>query len=277
MIAAALIAAPAAGALLFGLDRRLTARLQGRIGPPILQPLLDVVKLAHKRPQAVTPWQALCVAVFFVAAALSVALLACGADLLLIFFVEAVSSVFLVMGALAAASPFSQVGAHRELIQILVYEPLHVLVIVGFWQETGSFRASALLSHPQPVLWRLPLLFMVMVAILAINRRKSPFDLAASQHGHQEIVRGVLTDFSGPYLALIEMGHWYQAVLLLGLCGLFWASSLWGMLLLALTAWLLQIWLDTVCARLTWRWLLGYGFPAALALSTINLLWLQRG
>ncbi len=53
----AIILAPIAGGLLAGVDRRLTAWLQGRFGPPILQPFYDVIKLLGKERQVVNYWQ----------------------------------------------------------------------------------------------------------------------------------------------------------------------------------------------------------------------------
>ena len=47
-IALLLLAAPLIGGLLTGLDRKLTARLQGRMGPPVLQPFFDLLKLCSK-------------------------------------------------------------------------------------------------------------------------------------------------------------------------------------------------------------------------------------
>ena len=61
--------------------------------------------------------------------------------------------------------------------------------------------------------------------ILVFKMRKSPFDLSGSHHAHQEIVRGVTTEFSGRTLALIEIAHWYETAVVLGMVALFFASS----------------------------------------------------
>ena len=53
-IIAYLILAPLAGGLLAGLDRKLSARMQRRVGPPVLQPFYDVLKLFEKEKQTVT-------------------------------------------------------------------------------------------------------------------------------------------------------------------------------------------------------------------------------
>ena len=269
-----LLAAPLAGGLIAGMDRKLTARLQGRVGPPVLQPFYDVLKLLGKQAVLINPWQAFCATIYLTAAAMSVVFFFLGSDLLLVFFIQAVSAVFLVVGALAAPSPFSQVGAHRELIQILTYEPLLLLVIVGLYTATGSFMVRDFYRFKEPLLIKLPLLFIVLGYVLTIKLRKSPFDISTCHHAHQEIVRGLVTEFSGPTLALIEIGHWYESVLVLAICSLFWATHLYGMIFILIAVYILEIVLDNITARLTWRWMLKILACVGLPLSLANLLWL---
>jgi len=271
---ACIMFAPLAGGIIRGLDRRLTARFQSRVGPPLLQPFYDAVKLLTKEKTFVNVWQAFCAFVFLVAAGVSVVLFFLQADLLLIIFVHGVSSVFLVVGALSAASPYSQVGAHRELLQILTYKPLLIFAAIGIYLETGSFKIVTVYGLDQPLLFKLPLLFVLLVCALTIEFRKSPFDFAGSHHAHQEIVRGVLTEYSGRYLAAIEVGHWYEVVLLLGICSLFWATNPAAMILLAAAVYFVQILVDNITARLTWRWMLRYVWGAGLTMALLNLIWL---
>ena len=142
LIACGLIAGPILGGLVSGLDRILTARMQSRIGPPVLQPFYDVVKLLFKEPLVVNVWQVFCAYCYIAAASISVVLFFLQSDLLLIFFVQAVGAVFLVVGALSSTSPYSQIGAHRELLQILSYEPLLVLVVVGILPRDRQLQAD---------------------------------------------------------------------------------------------------------------------------------------
>lgn len=270
----ALVLAPIAGALISGVDRRVTAWLQSRYGPPILQPLYDVFKLLGKQPMVTNTWQALCAYVYVVGAALSVVLLFTGSDLLLIFFVLTVGAVFLVMGALASPSPYSQVGGQRELLQMLAYEPLLILVFAAIAMVTGSFKVSAVFELKHPMLYDIPLMFIVLGYALTIKLRKSPFDISACHHAHQELVRGVYTEYSGPYLAMIEIAHWYEVILVLGLCALFWSTSVVGMVVLVVLTYLAEIIVDNVTARLTWRWMLRSAVGVGVVLTIVNMLWL---
>lgn len=269
-----LFAAPLSGALIIGLDRRFTARLQSRIGPPVAQPVYDVVKLLGKEVVVVNVWQVFCACAYLMGIAVAVTLFFAGTDLLVIFLVQAAAGVFLVVGALAAGSPFSQVGGYRELIQTLACEPLLMLIFVGIYLETGSFRLSAVFDHPTPLLLRMPLLVAGLLLILAVKFRKSPFDFAAARHAHQELVSGVMTDYSGPVLALIEIGHWYETVLILAICAVFWATDWRGMAFLIVVAFTTMVLLDNVTARLNWRWLVGASWLVGVPLAMMNLLYL---
>jgi ech hydrogenase subunit B len=277
LVACGLIAGPILGGLVSGMDRILTARMQSRIGPPVLQPFYDVVKLLFKEPVVVNVWQAFCAYCYIAAASISVVLFCLQSDLLLIFFVQAVGAIFLVVGALSSTSPYSQIGAHRELLQILSYEPLLVLVVIGIYLETGSFKLADIQAWPQPLLLKLPFLFIVLGYALTIKLRKSPFDLSTSHHAHQELVKGLLTDYSGPFLALTEVGHWFEVVLLLGVCSLFWSTSWIGMLILLASTYFLEVLVDNVTSRMNWRWMLSYVWGVGLTLSLVNLIWLHQG
>jgi ech hydrogenase subunit B len=274
LILAGLASGPLLGGVISGLDRILTARFQSRIGPPLLQPFYDVIKLLGKEKVVVNVWQAFCANAYLTAASIATALFFLRSDLLLILFIQAVGAVFLVVGAFSSTSPYSQAGAHRELLQMLCYEPLLILVSVGIYLQTGSFKIESVDAMNQPLLLKLPFLFVVLSFVLIIKLRKSPFDLSTSHHAHQELVKGLLTDYSGPFLALTEIAHWYETVLLLGFCSLFWTTNPIGALLLVGITYLGEIWIDNVSARLNWRWMLGYGWGMGMALSLVNLVWL---
>lgn len=265
---------PFVGGFLTGVDRRLTARLQSRMGPPLLQPFYDVLKLFGKEPRATNAWLVFSAYMYVVSSALAVWIFFLGGDLLLLFFVLTIGAVFQVVGAVCVPSPYSQVGAQRELLLMLAYEPILILVFVGFAMCSGTFMLADVFKQTEPLLLKMPLLFLALGYALTIKLRKSPFDISASHHGHQELVRGIQTEYSGPFLALVEIGHWFDTVLILGLCAMFWHTSLMGMFLLAVASLFTEIVIDNITARLTWQWMLQKSLGLGMGLALVNLLWL---
>ena len=112
-------------------------------------------------------------------------------------------------------------GASREMMQMMAYEPLTLLIAVGFYLATGSFLVSEIITSPiSPALF-MPGMLLGFLFITAIKLRKSPFDLSTSHHAHQEMVKGLTTEMAGPTLAIMEIAEYYEKILLLGIVGLF--------------------------------------------------------
>jgi formate hydrogenlyase subunit 4 len=273
IIALAYIAlAPVAGALLAGIDRRITARIQRRRGPPILQSWYDVMKLFAKEPIGVRRHGDFYLAghlVFMVAAGVEFFI---GGDLLIVIFAFALSSIFLVLGAYAAHSPFSHIGAERELLLMMAAEPILLLTAMGFYLTSGSFRVDAIAVDPTPPLFALPGIFLSLAFILTIKLRKSPFDISTSHHAHQEIVKGLTTEFSGVSLAIVEIAHWYETIMFLGLFYLFLAPYPWLATLLVLVVYALEILLDNTSARMKWQWAIRSSWVTAIVLGAANII-----
>jgi len=270
----ALIGAPIIGGLLFGIDRRITARLQNRFGPPILQPFYDFFKLLGKEDIAVNQTQKVYVLAHLFFAMAALVMLALKQDLLMLIFLLAFSAVALVMGAMSVRSPYSKIGAQREIMCMLAYEPVLILMVFGIYKVTGSFMVDGVLNHPTPLLYTLPLIFFALLYVLTIKLRKSPFDFSTSHHGHQELIKGMTTEFSGSQLALIELTHWYDLMILLGIIALFFAQPLWVGILIALGAYVLEMIIDNICARVTWPWMIKATWLIGVGASLVNIIWL---
>src|SRR5512140_1346932 len=143
-----LVAAPVLGGLLAGLDRIISARMQSRQGPPILQPFFDVLKLWHKENVVVRRSQNYYIFFFFLFVIFTGALFFGGSDLLLVIFALTLAAIFFVLGACKASSPYSFVGAQRELIQMMAYEPMILLTAIGMYMVTKSFYVNEIANHP---------------------------------------------------------------------------------------------------------------------------------
>lgn len=261
------------GGILTGFDRKLTALMQGRYGPPIWQPFYDIIKLFFKEPLVVNDFQVLAAFAYIFSELLAVVLFALKADLLMIVFIMSIGSIFYIVGAMAVRSPYSHVGAQRELFQMVVYEPLLMLVLVGIYFEKGSFNISSIMAGGR-LISQLPLFFVVLSLVLDIKMKKSPFDFSASEHAHQELVRGIQTDYSGPYLAMVEMAHWYELIIIMAMLTLFMSSHIALGILVSLLVYVAEIVIDNITARMTWKWMVSFGWCAGLVLTFSNLAYL---
>jgi formate hydrogenlyase subunit 4 len=270
--------APLLGGLLAGIDRRLSARFQGRYGPPVRQPFYDVLKLFRKERIIVNKFQDFNIVLFLVFTIFSGVLFFIGADLLLTIFSLALAGTFLVLGGFCVGSPFNHLGAEREIIQMSAYEPMVILMAIGMYQVTGSFKVAVIAQHHVPLILYLPGVFAGFLFILTIKLRKSPFDLSMSHHAHQEIVRGLTTEFSGPTLALIEIAHWYETVLVLGMVYLFFGFNIWLAIFITLATFIFEIFIDMNYARFRWQLTFGSSwlFTAVAGVSNIIVLGLMK-
>lgn len=279
------IIAPVVGCLLAGLDRVISAKMQGRVGPPLLQPYYDVRKLFAKERVSVNGVQDAYVICALIFACIAGGIFFTGGNLLMCIFIITLSSLFFIIAAYSSRSPYAEVGASRETLQVMSYEPMVLIFAVGFYMATaailpfggsiGSFDIAAIFALDVPVIAYIWLIFLGLLFILTIKLRKSPFDLSMSHHAHQEIVRGMTTEMSGPTLALVEILHWCENVLFLGWIAIFfvWSNPLSLILgiVMALATYFFEILIDNNFARVKWQFMLKSAWLVALVAGGINL------
>lgn len=218
----------AAGTLVLGLtarwvDRKVTAAVQYRVGPPWYQPAADILKLLYK--ETLMPATArgtgflVAPAVALAAAALAAAMLwsplltgrSFGGDLIVIIYLLLVPPIATMLGAAASGNPHATVGASREMKLLLSYElPLWLALLVGVVHGAGSFwslnLADIVAGQQQHgvALYSISGAIAFVVALLAAQAKlgQVPFDVAEAEC---EIMSGVYVEYSGPPLALIYM------------------------------------------------------------------------
>ena len=275
-VVAYLLLAPFLGAFLDGLDRILSARMQGRKGPPFLQPFYDIGKLFSKQMLTVNNAQLFLNLCYLIFLAVAGCMLFAGADILMCLFILSTADMFLIMAASSDSSPYATMGAGREMIQMMAYEPLTLLLAVGFYLATGSFQVTDIIHMPQSAVILLPGILLGFFFITAIKLRKSPFDLSTSHHAHQEMVKGLTTEMAGPTLAIMNIAEYYEIVLMLGIVALFFVNENWWSWPLAIAVCLilyfLEILWDNVSARVKWKTLLSSCWIVTLLAGGLNIL-----
>jgi len=270
------VLAPIVGCLLAGLDRVISARMQGRVGPPILQPYYDVRKLMAKDDVTVSGVDGVYMTCALVFTAFAGGLFFAGDNLLMSAFVITMAALFFIMAAYSSRSPYAELGASREAIQVMSYEPMVLLMAVCFYMTTRTFMVRDIFLIDLPVICFMLPAFIGFLFILTIKLRKSPFDISMSHHAHQEIVRGMTTEMSGKTLAKVEIMHWCETVLFLGWTGMFfiWGNPLSVVLaiVVVLAVWFLEILIDNNFARVKWQAMLKWSWVVALVLGGVNII-----
>ena len=274
-IVAFTVLAPIVGCLLDGVDRKISARMQGRVGPSILQPYYDVRKLLEKERASVNTVEGTYIACALLFALVAGGVFFSGGNLLLCIFLITLSSLFFNMAAYSTRSPYAEVGAHRETLQVMCYEPMVLMMAIVFFQASGSFDIAGLFSLDTPIIATTFGAWVGLLVILTIKLRKSPFDISSSHHAHQEIVRGITTEMSGPTLAKVEILHWVENVLFMGWVGMFFVNanpiSIAVAIIVAVLVYLFEIWIDNNFARVKWQAMFKIAWLSSLVLGGVNI------
>ncbi len=274
-----ILLAPLAGGLLAGIERKLSARMQGRKGPSVFQSFYDVRKLFSKEAVVVNKEQSFIIGSYLFFVIFTGALFFAGWDLLLVFFTLTTAAMFFVAAGSCTHSPYSTMGANREMIQMMSYEPMVLLTAVGFYLATGSFDVASIVNSDVSAIVKLPGCFIGFMFILTIKLRKSPFDISTSHHAHQEIVKGITTEMSGPNLGMVELAEWYEEVFLLAVVGLFFVNSnplsIPAAILCCAATVFLEVLIDNTSARLKWKQMLIASWTVTILFGGVNIILLE--
>ena len=202
-------------------DRKVTARVQYRVGPPLFQPLIDLVKLLGKEnliPAGASPVAFFGAPLIGVASVMLVSTLlwvnnlhpsqTFAGDLIVVLYLLVIPSISLMMGGFASRNPYASVGASREMKLILAYElPFILAVLVPVIKAGYSIRLGDILlaqSRNGLVAGSLSGVLALGVAILCVQAKLGlvPFDIAEAE---SEIIGGPLIEYSGTALALFKL------------------------------------------------------------------------
>jgi len=138
-------------------------------------------------------------------------LLITGGDILAAFLVSGAGSFVMVLGALSVRSPYSHLGAQRELVQMMATEPVLLLVVLSIGYAGGSFLGSEV---GELLFATLPLAALALVPAFLIRLEKSPYDVATA---HSEVVSGPYVEYSGRALGITKLAHWFELAVLFGI------------------------------------------------------------
>jgi len=221
-------------------DRKVTARVQWRVGPPITQPFWDVLKLMGKEnlmPVTARGTGFLLAPIVAVASTAVVAAVLWRAvlqpdtafmgDLIVVIYLLTIPAIMTIVGASASGNPSAAVGASREMKLLLSYElPLFVAILTAVSRGGWTFQLGGLLTAQHagaPVVWSVSgaLAFLIAIVCMQAKLGQVPFDLAEAEC---EIQSGVFVEYSGPSLAMFLLAR----MMLLALMPLLLIVVFWG-------------------------------------------------
>ncbi len=196
-----------------GVMRKITARIQSRQGPPLYQPYLDLLKLLGKENlnAAGHPVFRLAPLLAFASILSALALLplagqsnflAHSSDLMTLIYFLTLSGFSILIGALASGNPFAGVGASREMMTIIMLEPVLAMTLILGVVRAGSLNllmATVGVSSVRGLSYFL-MMAVYLVALQAFVSRQ-PFDIPEAE---VEILEGPYVEYSGPNYALFR-------------------------------------------------------------------------
>ena len=227
------------GMLLVGIDRKLVARMQKRVGPPILQPFYDFFKLCGKEtivPAAAERTTFLVAPIVGLAALVVIQLFipihgftafSGMADIIVILYLLLIPALAAILGAAASGSPYAGVGLSREMVTIISCELPLVLVLLAVAKTVGNAMGTGLCFSMSEIadyqvqhgslITRLSMIPAAIAFAMVIpgETGSHPFDTAEAE---TEICEGMHAEYSGAPLAVFKLSH---AIKILTLTSLF--------------------------------------------------------
>ncbi|MBL7084631.1 MAG: NADH-quinone oxidoreductase subunit H [Candidatus Omnitrophica bacterium] len=209
------------GLLASWVDRKVTARVQYRVGPPVLQPLIDIIKLLGKEtliPRGASKTTFLMAPVVGLASVILVSTLlwvnninsqsSFLGDLIVVLYLLTIPSISIIIGGFASRNPLASLGASREMKLILSYElPFVLAVLVPVIKSDFSLKLGEILTAQAQngVIvgsWSGSLALLVAILCMQAKLALVPFDIPEAE---TEIVSGPLVEYSGSALAIYRL------------------------------------------------------------------------
>ena len=209
------------GLLASWIDRKVTAKVQYRVGPPLLQPLIDIVKLLGKEtliPAGSSKITFLIAPVIGFASVILVSTLlwinniypakSFLGDLIVVLYLLVIPSISIIIGGFASRNTLSSLGASREMKLILSYElPFILAILVTVIKSGFTFRIGEILTFQAQNgafvrSWSGTLALIVAIICMQAKLALVPFDIPEAE---TEIVGGPLIEYSGSGLAIYRL------------------------------------------------------------------------
>jgi NADH-quinone oxidoreductase subunit H len=208
------------GLLAWWFERKVSARLQWRVGPPWYQNFIDILKLSGKEvilPKSsqltflLSPYLGLA-AVTLVATGLGRSIISplesVSGDLIVVLYLLTIPAIALIIGASASKNPLASIGASREIKLVLSYElPFILSIIAVIIRSKGAIQIGQIIAYQSLFGSNLfsisgALSFLAIIFSMQAKLGITPFEICEAD---QEIMAGTLIEYSGLPLAIFKL------------------------------------------------------------------------
>lgn len=197
-----------------GVMRRITARVQSRKGPPLFQPYYDILKLLGKENMNSTGHRIFNAAPMIAFASISAVVvlaplgsrpgvLAFRADIITLIYLLTLGGVSVLLGALASRNTFAVIGASREMVTMIMVEPVLAMTLILGAVKAKSLMPGGAVFGPETAGFGISAALMLVVYLLALQAfaGRQPFDIPEAE---VELLEGPYIEYSGPGYALFR-------------------------------------------------------------------------
>ncbi len=274
------------GFIFMGIERKVMARIQRRVGPPLYQPLIDTLKLLGKRSSVTHGFVYDFGPIFALGASITALLFlplanfqlfSNNADLIVVAYLLEVPMLGIMLGAMSSGNPYSALGVQRGLLTMVAMQLPYGLAIIAIVQHWGTFKLGEIVALQQVQGWSIlvPALLLAMIVFDIVFQAMiglEPFDIITAP---AEISMGPMVEYGGKQAAILFTQHAVQlfaetaffAILFLG-----GASNLLELLIKQIAVLFVAIFVASIYPRFTidqaarffWKWPTIIGIIAVL-------------
>ena len=263
--------APIYGGIFYGLDRVVKAKMQGRKGPPLMQPFYDMFKLFNKDLLLVNSAHIIWMIFYFLTLWIVMFMIFFGGNILYIIFAHLLASIFFIASGFSVKSIFSQIGSNRKLLSLISYEPILLVNAVAIYLTFGTFEISEIMQT-NPEFSNLIFSYLSLLLVVPTILKLSPFD---APKAHQEIVGGVEVEFVGAFYEIVYASKFLEIIFIYSFIFILFGSSwLLGLLLVAFTFLLVSL-VDNSTSRINANHMVKLLLSLGLGLAVISILWIK--
>lgn len=197
-----------------GIIRKLTARVQSRQGPPIIQPYFDLLKLLGKENMSadgnwafklapMMAFSSIVAVIAFMPFAFQANVLNGSADIITIIYLLTLGGVSVMLGALSSKNTFASMGASREMITMIMVEPVLAMTFILGALKVRSLGIESSIAGISAGGYGWSVFLMLAVYLMALQAfvARQPFDITEAEI---EILEGPFIEYSGPNYALFK-------------------------------------------------------------------------